>query len=329
MANKGTSSKRENKPGEPTNSALSSDVAINAVVQIILAALKDSPWWLKGPLVIAGILAIVAIAGSIALIASKQYGYGTSILIVAILAMLLVLAGILSVVKHAVPRAQQDALVGPKQPFIKIKWSRPMLSIPINNDDLRDLFSFVKTIHGDVFQFLSENGVSLKSNQVRVNVFIADHTDGGEGEVCKLVMIPDLCFGMAGASDADLKFSVGQGVTGEVYRDGREQIIARVKDSVDKNEDFNDFYELAPEQKKKVNPNLKWIISTPLNVTILGSTRVIGVLNVDGLFDQDIDVPTLTLVAARILKVAVDLAQRLGRFSMVSGVTGTMEVERG
>lgn len=94
------------------------------------------------------------------------------------------------------------------------------------------------------------------------------------GEVLRIV--PGLAWNMNNSEELRIEIGLGEGSAGKAFITGRQNIAiyhqARGDTSIS---DIN--------QRSRVDPNLKWIISTP----ILGPKKeILGVLNVDGLMKE-------------------------------------------
>jgi hypothetical protein len=71
-----------------------------------------------------------------------------------------------------------------------------------------------------------------------------------------------------------------------------------------------DKYSLTDAQKRAIDPDLKWVISLPLNYPNGGALQAMGVLNVDGSFalEKEHLEALLGVLAASALPIAASLA---------------------
>ena len=107
--------------------------------------------------------------------------------------------------------------------------------------------------------------LKLDPDQVRAALFLPD------GQVLRIP--PGLTVHFTDPDEASIVIAVGQGSAGRAY-ESKQQNIA-IYHQAQSDSSISD-----PNERHKVHPDLKWIISTP----IFGTDRkVVGVLNIDGL----------------------------------------------
>ncbi|MHB8848019.1 MAG: hypothetical protein ACYC43_06230 [Burkholderiales bacterium] len=287
---------------------------VNAIVTVAIETIKASPNFAVFVFIIV-VFSIGPLFFGVTLFLKERFALGVELIAGSYIAIL-----IIGVIIYFLMRPQNQP-TGDRH-ALKIHWSRPMLEMPWK-DKLGDYSHLVEAIRNKAYMFLSgaTSITGMKGDDIRVNVFLPDYINASEGEVCLLVMEPKLCAGMKGCTDEDLKLRVSQGVTGKVFREQDKQIVAGVLDTIENGGDFHDIYELTTEQKKQIHPDLKWIVSSPLNISYEGVKRAIGVFNVDGL-KHEVPADVLDRLAARILPDVMALATELSKHSFVKGLIG-------
>jgi hypothetical protein len=112
--------------------------------------------------------------------------------------------------------------------------------------------------------------LKLDPSQVRAALFLPD------GQVLRIP--PRLAVHFTNPDEASIAITAGQGSAGRAYESSQQNIAIYHQAQSDSSiSDVN--------ERHKVHPDLKWIISTP----ILGPDRkVVGVLNVDGLHTEQV-----------------------------------------
>lgn len=301
------------------NGSNGSDVnyGVDAIVKVALETIKASPNFAVFVLIIV-IFAIGPLIFTAILFAKSQYELGVWLIAGSYVAILVV-----GCIMYLVIRLQNQSTSSSPNNVLEVHWSRPMLKMPWDNNRFGDLAGSVEAIRNKAYAFLSGEAhiTGMIVDDIRVNVFLPDYTGTSDGEVCLLVMAPTLCVGMEGCSDANLSLRIDQGMTGKVYKNQRGQLVGSVFDALERKKDFHDTYALTADQKKLIHPDLKWIVSSPLNVNYKGENRAIGVFNIDGL-KHDVPMGTLEILAARILYDVMMLAKELSRQPIVEGVVG-------
>ena len=258
------------------------DRAFGALERAGLTGIKESPGALKAVVAIA-FLAVVSGMAFAAVLAIKG---ATGFALIAFLAVLAVVAISLVVCYKyvAVRSASVSTRVHPLHSG-NPTWTRLVPKLPMSEDTLAEFQRGLETVRGRACAFIQvELGVGqVQLAQVRANVFLPDTDELGSGGFCSLHMPKGLQVGMTSSKELAIRFWPGQGLTGVVFKTQTPQ-AATFTDATDAADgDRHDEFELTREQKNRVHPELKWIVSCPLKVQDGDKTRTMGVLNVDGL----------------------------------------------
>ncbi len=246
-----------------------------------LDAFKDAPAPLKGVVVI---LAIVSFASLVVFIGLFQ-SPGNETLVLASFIAFLFFATIDLFLFNGIAQSQQASQ---KAGIIATRptWNRLVLAYPISSDALGALKSELNNLRNEIFAVIADQNSSLgiQPDDLRANIFLPNYTAAGDGYVCWLEMSERLQINMQGDSDERIRFRPGQGATGMVFVEETPHVAAP-NVSEQGIYEWDDFYRLSPEQRKLINPQLRWILSTPLNVydPVRQKTKSVGVLNIDGL----------------------------------------------
>lgn len=158
-------------------------------------------------------------------------------------------------------------------------WVPTLRRVAINEQDRKPLVDAMN---------ISVKSVAAKlkvdSNDIRANIFTVDH------DCLTNISIPyglhyNLQVKGKPTKEPSLKMAIGTGCSGKAY-DERAQVVAIL------DEDWSKF-DLADSEAGKVNPALKWIISTPIPDPE-DKWGIMGVMNIDGINVQkqlqDLDV---------------------------------------
>ena len=110
---------------------------------------------------------------------------------------------------------------------------------------------------------------------MRTNIFLLARTQNND---YKLVIHPDLGINMNFLPEWDTQFKIGQGSTGQAFKNNSPGLTRRKSDKAGQ---WDKVQEMSEELKAKIDKNLKWLLSIPL--TPPGQFEPLGVLNIDGL----------------------------------------------
>jgi hypothetical protein len=176
----------------------------------------------------------------------------------------------------------------PPQPPLPHPWSQPL---PISDLKLKYLRTTLGATREAALQFLNE---SLKSRDqiipdelVRANIFFPEYDSPSNPQRYKLKICPGLHLMMQDSSpELHISFLPNQGATGHVFASGQACVAQRLGSGEG---DWNDIYNITDELAEIIHPDLKWVISMPLQ---LPGAKPMGVVNVDGL---QYEFPTDTL----------------------------------
>jgi hypothetical protein len=169
-------------------------------------------------------------------------------------------------------------------------WSRLLLKLPMPVDKVDELRNYLENVQQAAFAWLKgrRSDVSLQLNEIRANIFLADYGKA-DSRAPFVLFIPDrLRIGMNDHPDKDIRFRPGQGLTGRAFIEP-DRKFAKTSETTPGHHIFDEVYELTDEQKRMVHPDLRWIVSFPLNVLDGVKRKPVGVLNVDGLKHQYTD----------------------------------------
>jgi hypothetical protein len=251
------------------------------------------------------------------------------------LAFWLAMAALASLVLYAVlhflrdgPAPNSTARVSPPEAATPT-WSRKIPRLPLPADRTEELASDLQHIRDTAFMWLNQRHPDVKwqANEVRANVFLADYTQATSGDVCTLFMPDGLRVGMDGSPDERIRFRPRQGATGLVFikQDGS---IAKTFETTPGKHEFSELYELTEEQKRAIHPDLRWIVSFPLNAPDGNRRKASGVLNVDGL-KHELSEDELNLLWAALSKHVARFTDKLALIPMIRVVIALEDVSDG
>ena len=146
------------------------------------------------------------------------------------------------------------------------------------------VFEKVRTVLEDARQrsygFLKEKVSGLSNDDIRANIFLPEPKSSEKPDDYMLKIYPGLHLKMELPDECRMQFAPNQGATGYAFAEGRA-IVTQRRDFPEG--DWDDIYNIDDELAKIMHPDLKWIISMPLE----GNNREpIGVMNIDGLRHQ-------------------------------------------
>jgi hypothetical protein len=212
----------------------------------------------------------------------------------------------------------------PLEPPIQMIWNRAVLSLPLSDDTATRLRDGLENVHQQAFVRVTKLDNRFKLEDIRANIFLADYTGASDGFACRLSIPPRLQFNMDADDDREISFRPGQGCTGKVFV--REVALIGVPTEIDPHTDeFDDLYSLSADQKKLLHPELRWVVSMPLNFNDPETKRAktVAVLNIDGLrYSLDNDkLATLSLaVAALVARKIQPMLAELAKVRLIVGV---------
>jgi hypothetical protein len=158
-----------------------------------------------------------------------------------------------------------------------------------------------------VRDYLLGSNAALLDNHVRANIFIPEWKTGsgtlGAAALndCVLKIYPGLSLKMDREGERAMALKIGQGVTGQVFADGKARVVLRIPSQPS---GWDSSQEITEELAAIIHPELQWIMSMRLE----GSDgHPVGVMNIDGLREQ-FDVDTL-----------YDCMTRLGAYAAIIG----------
>ena len=160
------------------------------------------------------------------------------------------------------------------RPAVKT-FERTLLRLPLAEPLLAEMGAFVEDVRQKCVAHIRKlaNQPGITSESVRANVFVPEYVLSRHGWACELAMHERLRRQMNRPQEWRIRFAPGQGATGTVFIECQQRIVKR-----------RDF-ELTDEVRDAVEPDLKWMISTPITDS---SGRALAVLNIDGLrYDCD------------------------------------------
>lgn len=142
-----------------------------------------------------------------------------------------------------------------------------------------------------VHDYLLQSNAALPDNHVRANIFMpewktASARVGASPDECMLKIYPGLSLKMDREEERAIALRIGQGVTGQVFADGKARVVLRMPSQPS---GWDSSQEITEELAAIVHPELRWIMSMRLE----GSDgHPVGVMNIDGIREQ-FDVDTL------------------------------------
>ncbi len=256
------------------------------VKEVVLAGVRDSPGPLRAFIVIAylgaafsaGLAAILALQG--------KAGWALCALggVLASTALGLVVSMVWSLY---VSSRGSGAWGAPRQPT----WTRLVPKLPMSDDTTSDLLDRLNAVRNRALEAIQQDlGLTdVQLPQVRANIFLPDIAKLGTWGVCSLYIPEGLHVGIDSLAEQQIRFWPSQGLTGTVFTTQRPQPARFESATGAESRDWHGRYDLTDDQRERVHPDLKWIISFPLKVQDGDRQRTMGVLNVDGLQHELMD----------------------------------------
>ncbi|HLG42443.1 MAG TPA: DUF308 domain-containing protein [Planctomycetota bacterium] len=202
-----------------------------------------------------GILAIIVLFVVRPLISAKaEYGFVITLGVIVIVGILI------SVIAYMSGQSRTKGT----------SWQREVPRLDIPGDSLRRMESLLGRIRDAASQALRDFDSKIVDTDVRANIFFADYRK--QIPDCPFVLrmpYPELRKNMIRPDEWALEFLPYQGKTGEVFATGDRTATSNYRSGI------------TDEQRRLVEPKLKWIESFPLKAP--DSQVTLAVLNLDGL----------------------------------------------
>ena len=252
-----------------------------------LEILPKLPTPVQAVLYLGVIVALLALVIGYELISNDQYFLGAGLVGFALIA----LVGD-TFFAYRISMKMLDAAALRPSPSLPTKrpapsWSRLVLKLPLPDPPISDLARDLRSIRDEAVSWLAGNGHLVDPKNIRANVFLPDYNDRPLGEVCSLAMPPQLRINMDGHPDANMRFSINQGLTGMVFLNFSRPQWAQIGSRSVGQTLVPKEHRLTAEQIETLHPELRWIIGLPLIIRDGDHRRAAGVLNVDGLEFHD------------------------------------------
>lgn len=280
-------------------------------------ALERAPRKHVGIIQIALIAAVICVVLGAALIYKDQPNLGFGAIGLGVIA--LVIAMIL--IRPQESGTEQQ--VTPRQPSPgRGEWSRITVKLPIPQqqlnqlgDALQGIRQLAQTQYSELLRARSTPPRTVNPERVRINVFLPDTRDAIYGEICGLYIPKGLHHGMTNDQERRIRFRPNEGLTGRVFT--MEKAFGALRESA--NTDWqmihleglggrgDEGFQLTLEQVSLIDPELRWIVSFPLKVSVDSVPHTCGVLNLDGF--------TEALNAREMQSIYQRLKDEVGRFA--------------
>lgn len=169
---------------------------------------------------------------------------------------------------------------------------------------LRTIFADTRNI---AFDFLKSKNTVVTDNDVRANIFFPEYDSPTDPKQYKLKICPGLHLKMDYPPELNICFQPNQGATGNVFVSGLARVAQRL---ISGTGDWDDLYNITDDLAETIHPDLKWIISMPLQVA---GGKPMGVVNVDGLrcqFPNDILYECMFKLTTNVMVMSNVLASR-------------------
>jgi len=289
-------------------------IGLKVVVELAKGDIADAPAVVRAVLRLAGLIAVVCLVGAASLAVLKQ-PIPAFVLALVVVVLVFIVAVVLLGSQGRTPftEGSKASVVQHSERKVLIPWARVVPKLPISADAIQALRSRLEAIRNAAFAWLSEHyeGQGVKPAEVRANVFLPDFGQTASGDVCDLFMPDRLRVGMDGAPDENIRFRPRQGLTGLVFIEQQPR-VAQSLASREGQDRWEEIYQLTPDQKRQIHPDLCWIVSFPLLIPDRGQKRAGGVLNVDGLVHQ-LPKNMLDQLMAHLSLAVADFADELAR----------------
>jgi hypothetical protein len=284
------------------------------VKDLTLAVLTDpkTPWYAKGPALLGAIAALLIVIFGVIFAFSDpgKVVYGFWLCLSGVLLLGLVVGGQFWITVTGMRTLEARPVPSPPSPRPDPTWTRIVPKIPIREEVLGDIRDRLESIRNAACDKVEARGI--KREHIRANIFLLDTGTASEG-TCELFIPKKLHVGMeasrtrnaaAAERERNIRFKPNQGATGVAFIENLCE-IARVGKAGDGKYDWPEKYSLTDTQKHAIHPDLKWVISFPLNAPDGNRARSMGVLNVDGLVHELEEEDLKILVGELVERVAV------------------------
>lgn len=295
--------------------------ASTSLKEIILKALEVVPGPLKALVYIPGLCAILALILCVVLIFKEKPEYAFWLAIAAFVLFALSMFCVVVVLAKYRGAQPQNGGGSPLQPPPSIRarptWTRLVPRLQISEDTLDQIgnqLAEIRRLAHEKIQSLHGNNHPIKLNHVRANVFLPDTRTASLDAACELFIPKKMHVGMEPASPADqeraegersIRFKPNQGATGVTFSENTFETARVVETGAGSGKyEWPEKYSLTLAQKKVIHPNLKWVLSFPLNIQDGERQRAMGVLSVDGLEHRLEENDLKALIGELIFKVA-------------------------
>jgi len=158
-----------------------------------------------------------------------------------------------------------------QRPTIPICWH------PLPTLKCQSLITVLEETRKLAFEFLKQKDSKLLDDNVRANIFYPEYYSPANLQQYKLKIYPGLHLKMDYPPELNISFLPNQGATGNVFASGQARVAQRLPSGT---EGWDGFYNITNELAATIHPDLKWVISMPLQVA---GGKPMGVMNVDGL----------------------------------------------
>ncbi len=173
--------------------------------------------------------------------------------------------------------AKPKKVVKKKKRKSRVSWQ--FVKQPLSWQAKKKLNLSLCEIHKKVYMQLKKTYPTLRTKQVRANVFLPDYVGAKSIEEVKLYIPDYLRVKMNYEPEWDIKLTPSSGATGITFIDGNTRYTKRL--SKEEGE-WDSRMKITKDLKKIIHKNLKWIYSIPLKDP-LDNNVILGVMNIDGL----------------------------------------------
>jgi len=243
--------------------------AIGSSQAVAVVAMKDADGWQKAVVyVLYGIIAIALFyLGVPPYQANKQI---TGLIVVIVL---LFVVAIFLIYRYA--KLSARTILNGKAP-VEPKVKEP-ITIHLSGVVLEKLRVILDEARKQAHAFLKIIDPTLPNKNVRANIFLPEYGESHRWDDYVLKITPGLHLNMD-APETGIILNRGQGVTDKVFQSGEARVAQRLPLG-SASSGWDAVYKITDELAAVIHPDLKWIISMPLNGGQAG--RCIGVMNVD------------------------------------------------
>lgn len=180
----------------------------------------------------------------------------------------------------------------------KILWTRvtviqpiPLQQISTLETSLREIRTLAQSKYANLLNNRTLSSTNFDQSNLRINVFLPDTQAAEYGEVCGLFIPNKLHHGMTDVKERQVRFRPNEGLTGRVF--SMKKAYGALRETAASEWQSvhlegasgvgDDGFYLTAEQINQINPDLRWIVSFPLQAKLNKDDETFGVLNIDGL----------------------------------------------